>query len=98
MAAECGATVAGSMNQINIGTLRTDVSGVIAPTQSWLTLNSAAYPGETGNPVMQMTFNAPVGAPAANQCGRVMFNDYHVINLPSVSGMVFPANARLRAG
>ena len=85
-----GATVAGSMNQINISTLRTDVSGVIAPTQSWLTLNSGAYPGQTGNPVMQMTFNAPVGAPAANQCGRVMFNDYHVINLPSVSGIVFP--------
>jgi hypothetical protein len=85
-----GATVAGSMNQIDIGTLRTDLSGVIAPTQSWLTLNSGAYPGETGNPVMQMTFNAPVGAPAANQCGRVMFNDYHVINLPSISGIVFP--------
>ncbi|MGA2907124.1 MAG: Ig-like domain repeat protein [Terracidiphilus sp.] len=93
-----GATVAGSMNQINIGTLRTDVSGVIAPTQSWLTLNSAAYPGETGNPVMQMTFNAPVGAPAANQCGRVMFNDYHVINLPSVSGMVFPSECPAESG
>jgi hypothetical protein len=85
-----GATVAGSMNQIDIRTVCTDVSGVIAPTQSWLTLNSGAYPGETGNPMMQMTFNAPVGAPAANQCGRVMFNDYHVINLPSVSGTVFP--------
>ena len=85
-----GATVAGSVNQIDISTLRTDVSGVIAPTQSWLTLNSRAYPGQTGNPVMQMTFNAPVGAPAANQCGRVMFNDYHVINLPAISGTVFP--------
>lgn len=93
-----GATVAGSMNQINIGTLRTDVSGVIAPTQSWLTLNSGAYPGETGNPVMQMTFNAPVGAPAANQCGRVMFNDYHVINLPSVSGTVFPNECPAESG
>ncbi len=28
---------------------------------------------------MQMTFNVPVGAPAASQCGRVMYNDYHVI-------------------
>ncbi len=93
-----GATVAGSMNQINISTLRTDVSGVIAPTQSWLTLNSGAYSGETGNPVMQMTFNAPVGAPAANQCGRVMFNDYHVINLPSISGTVFPNECPAESG
>jgi hypothetical protein len=93
-----GVTVAGSMNQINISTLRTDVSGVIAPTQSWLTLNNGAYPGETGNPVMQMTFNAPVGAPAANQCGRVMFNDYHVINLPSVSGTVFPNECPAESG
>ncbi len=93
-----GATVASSINQINIGTLRTDVSGVIAPTQSWLTLNSGAYAGQTGNPVMQMTFNAPVGAPAANQCGRVMFNDYHVINLPSISGTVFPNECPAESG
>jgi hypothetical protein len=85
-----GATVAGSMNQINISTLRTDVGRVIAPTQSWLTLNSGAYPGQGGNPVMQMTFNTPVGAPAASQCGRVMFNDYHVINVSQAAGTVFP--------
>ena len=85
-----GATVAGSMNQINISTLRTDVGGVIAPTQSWLTLNSGAYPGQSGNPVMQMTFNTPVGAPAASQCGRVMFNDYHVINVAQATGTIFP--------
>jgi hypothetical protein len=85
-----GATVAGSMNQINISTLRTDVGGVIAPTQSWLTLNSGAYPGQGGNPVMQMTFNTPVGAPAASQCGRVMFNDYHVINVSQAAGTIFP--------
>ena len=85
-----GATVAGSMNQIDISTLRTDVSGVIAPTQSWLTLNSGTYPGQGGNPVMQMTFNTPVGAPAASQCGRVMFNNYHVINVSQASGTIFP--------
>ncbi len=85
------ATVPGSDNEIDISTLRTDVSGVIPPSQAWLTLNSGAYSGQTGNPVMQMTFNTPVGAPAASQCGRVMFNDYHVINLSVPSGTIFPA-------
>ena len=59
--------------------MRTDVSTVNAPAQSWVTLNSGSYVGQVGNPVMQMTFNVPFGAPAASQCGRVMFNDYHVI-------------------
>jgi Bacterial Ig-like domain (group 3) len=84
-----GATVTGTSNQINISTLRTDVGTVIPPTQSWLTLNSGTYSGQTGNPVMQMTFNTPVGAPAASQCGRVMFNDYHVFNV-SDNGVAFP--------
>jgi Bacterial Ig-like domain (group 3) len=86
-----GATVASTSNQVDISTLRTDVSSVIPPTQSWVTLNSGSYSGQTGNPVMQMTFNTPVGAPAAGQCGRVMYNDYHVIALTSAEGKVFPA-------
>jgi len=79
-----GATVTGTGNQIDISTLRTDVSTVIAPTQSWVTLNSGMYGGQNGNPVMQMTFNAPVGAAASSQCGRVMYNDYHVYNSSSL--------------
>ncbi|MGA3160104.1 MAG: Ig-like domain-containing protein [Terracidiphilus sp.] len=74
-----GATYQGSSDEIQISTLRTDVSSVINPTQSWLTYNSTAY----NNPVMQMTFNTPVGAPAASQCGRVMYNDYHVYSSSS---------------
>lgn len=85
-----GATIAGTSDQIDISTLRTDVGSVIAPTQSWLTLNSGSYSGQSGNPVMQMTFNTPVGSPAASQCGRVMYNDYHVINETSASGKVYP--------
>ena len=88
-----GAIVAGTPNQIDISTLRTDVSGVIAPTQSWVTLNNGTYSGVTvsDSPVMQMTFNAPVAAPAASQCGRVMFNDYHVIDINVSAGTVFPS-------
>jgi hypothetical protein len=78
-----GASFNNTPGQIQIGTLRHDFNGVIAPTQPWLTLNDSA----AGNPVMQITFNTPVGAPAANQCGRVLYNEYHVIN-PSAFGRV----------
>ncbi len=84
-------TNTGTTDEINISTLRTDVGSVIAPAQSWLTLNNGTYSGGTvtNNPVMQMTFNVPFGAPAANQCGRVMFNDYHVISI-SNTGATYP--------
>ncbi len=60
-----GATVPGTANQIDISTLRTDVSTVDCADAVVAGLNSGSYAGQTGNPVMQMTFNAPVGAPAA---------------------------------
>ncbi len=58
--------------QIPIYTLRHDLDSVIPPTQSWLTLQDAA----DGNPIMQFVFDTPVAA--KNQCGRVLFNEYHV--------------------
>jgi len=83
---DIGSTTPGTTNQIDISNLRTDVGTVNAPSQSWVTLNSGTYGGQVGNPVMQMTFNVPFGAPAASQCGRVMFNDYHVIT-PTGTGI-----------
>src|ERR1035438_1202703 len=59
--------------QIVLSNVRNDMNGVIPPTQPWATLN-------TNGDTMQLTFNTPVGAPAANQCGRVLFNEYHVID------------------
>ncbi len=58
--------------QVSLNTLRHDLNGVNAPTQTWITLNDPA----DGNPVMQLTFNTPVGA--TNQCGRILFNEYHI--------------------
>lgn len=72
-----GATYQNQPDQIVVDTVRHDLKDVIPPTQSWLTLNDPT----DGNPVLQLTFNTPVGAPAANQCGRVLFNEYHVFNL-----------------
>jgi hypothetical protein len=64
-----GATT--TFGQIPLKSLRQDFVGVNAPTQSWMTVNN---PQAT----MHMTFNTPVGAPAAQQCGRVLYDDFHV--------------------
>jgi hypothetical protein len=71
-----------SFGQVALSTVKNDISGVIPPTQSWAKLNS-------DGDIMQMTFNTPVGAAAANQCGRVLFNEYHVVN-GSSPGATFP--------
>jgi hypothetical protein len=77
-----------SPGQMDLNTLRIDQSGVIAPTQSWLTLNNASY----GNPVMQFVFDTPIlpAGQKGNQCGRVLFNEYHVEN--PLNGNTVPAN------
>jgi hypothetical protein len=78
-----GATT--TLGQMTISTLRKDTNGVIAPTQAWLNLNDAAY----NNPVMQFVFDTPIGA--ANQCGRVLYNEYHVENpATATTGKTFP--------
>ena len=88
-------TAEGSPAQISIGTLRLDQNGVNAPTQSWLTLtnNLTDQTGKTlesKTPVMRLTFNTPVGAGADNQCGKVLYGDYHVYN-GTFGGQTFPA-------
>lgn len=69
-------------DEVSISTLRHDFDGVIAPTQAWLTLNNGS-----SNAVMQMTFNTPVGADSASQCGRVLFNEYHVMDPSTTTGV-----------
>lgn len=70
--------------QITVSAVRRDISGINPPTQSYLALNS-------NGAVMQFVWDTPVGA-TANQCGRVLFDEYHVEN-PSINspGKVFPA-------
>ncbi len=74
--------------QIELFNNKHDLDGVVAPTQAWITLNDPVH----NNPVMQFTFNTPVRS--ANQCGRVLFNEYHVENrdvgAPSSSNKQFP--------
>jgi hypothetical protein len=79
-----GDSAGGTLGQVAISTVRHDIDGVFAPTQTWLTLNS-------DNVIMQFTFNTPVGAAAAGQYGRVLFNEYHVENVSTDTGTIFPA-------
>jgi hypothetical protein len=73
--------------QMAISTLRQDTNGVNPPTRSWLTLNNATY----NDPVMQFVFDTPIPTstnPTPYQCGRVLYNEYHVETPTSISGSV----------
>lgn len=49
----------------------TKVEAVVAPSERWLYAT-------TGGAPLQYSFNTPVSVPAEAQCGRVVFNDFHV--------------------
>ncbi len=84
-----GASDTGTQGQVQISTLRWDVSNVNDPAQTWLTLNADVT--TSTNPVMQFSFNTPFGAAADAQFGRVLFNDYHVENVSESNSPTYPA-------
>ena len=75
-----------TLGQIPITYLKQDQNGVVAPTQSWLTATS----NSNASVVQQFTFNTPVGTAANQQCGRVLYNEYHVDNASITAGTKFP--------
>jgi hypothetical protein len=85
----------GIQDEVEISTLRFNVDEVHAPAQIWLTFPSqssqtynVAY--NSGSPIMQFSFNTPWGASAANQFGRVLYNEYHVENVSETGSPIFP--------
>lgn len=72
--------------QVTISHLYKDLDGVLPPSRVWLNLQDPLHP----NPLpMQFTFDTPVGAPPAQQCGRMAFTEYHTMeNFPGDS--LFP--------
>jgi hypothetical protein len=80
--------------QIAINTLRHDFNGVNPPTQNWLTLDT------TGNPVMQFVFDTPIppAGQKVNQCGRVLYNEYHVEAGSSGPSQTFPQECTSGSG
>ena len=61
---------------------------VAAGAEEWITRYNDA-PASGGAAVLHYTFNTPWAAPAANQCGRVLFSDFHV-TLGNTAGQDFP--------
>ena len=60
-------TIAG---EVSLNNVFNTITSVGSASQTYLNLNT------TGSPAVQFTFNTPIGV--TNQCGRVLFNDYHV--------------------
>jgi streptogramin lyase len=84
---DIGAT--STLGQVAMTSLFSDQTGINAPTQSWATFNSAA--NGVAAPILQLSFYTPVGAAAANQFGRVLYNEYHVDTTSTSSAVTFPA-------
>jgi hypothetical protein len=75
-----------TLGQIQVDNLHFDIEDVVPPTQTWITAGDPPTAVPT-----QFTFNTPIGAPPAQQCGRVLFDDLHVFNAWPSSGSTFPS-------
>jgi hypothetical protein len=60
------------------------------PSQRWITAKT------TGNKdvVLHITFNTPIGVPDDQQCGRVVFSDFHVSAAERNQNATFPASCK----
>jgi hypothetical protein len=80
----------GTLGQVAVNTVRHDFDAVLPPSQQWMYItNPAKLP-------LHYTFNTPVGAMPANQCGRVMYSDFHVSTGATGTG-AFPGECKLAA-
>ena len=75
-----------TQGQIPLKVIRHDFDGVIAPSESWLSINDAVF----GNMSVQYSFDTPIGTAPEDQCGRVQYLDYHVENVSASSAKAFP--------
>jgi hypothetical protein len=64
-----------TFGQMQVATLRDDFTAINPPSQLWVYLNDPSYPPMKP---MHYTFDTPVGVPAAQQCGKVLYDDFHV--------------------
>jgi hypothetical protein len=69
-----GASTSPGSGQMSINVWRRDLDAVIAPAQRWLFTTDP----NPANMIQHLTFNTPVDAPVDQQCGRVLYSDFHV--------------------
>jgi hypothetical protein len=76
--------------QITVNVVRHDFNAVNAPAQRWL------YVSDGGPHPLHYTFNTPIAyppdppVPADQQCGRVLFSDFHVSDFMGAGALTFP--------
>jgi hypothetical protein len=80
--------------QVSITAPRHDANGVASGSVDWIDGTDQRPNGGNfhgfGTPLVEhFTFNAPVGM--INQCGHVIFSDFHVADSATNNGKVFPA-------
>jgi hypothetical protein len=75
--------------KITINEARHDVDGpIVAPAQRWLYTTTTDSPKISS--VQHYTFNTDWTKPASQQCGRVLFSDFHVTTGSDTNDVVFP--------
>ncbi len=70
--------------------VRHDFNLPLTNAQRWMYMQTTAPGNGPANFPVHYTFNTPVGAAAAQQCGRVVFSDFHVENANAAQGVIFP--------
>ncbi len=78
-----------SEGQFPITQARYNTTGINPPSTQWVWNPNT---GQTQTPwaaLLHYTFNTPVGLPEDEQCGKVLYSDFHVVRAIS-SGTLFP--------
>ena len=72
------------LGQVSLDNPRHDVGMPRNGTQGWM------YAASDATALLHLTFNTPVGKSADQQCGRVVYSDFHVASRESFPADVFP--------
>jgi hypothetical protein len=79
-----------TLGQISLQQLKYEMNGVVDPSLLWITVPYTPSGGSTENVPAHYTFDTPVGNTPDMQCGRVVFDDFHVENYGSAPSTKFP--------